>query len=115
MLLTADIEQKSIGNKQLFYGLDFAIEDREKIAIIGRNGVGKTTLFRMLTGEDSDYNGHITKRNGIVMVATRQEHHDLGEQTVAEYILQNLPEYAELHHIIETFPETMGEHMGKIN
>jgi ATP-binding cassette, subfamily F, member 3 len=115
MLLTADIEHKSITNKLLFEGLAIAIEDREKIAIIGRNGVGKTTLFRMLTGEDGDYNGHITKRNGIVMVATRQEHHDLGEQTVVEYILQNLPEYPELHHIIETYPEIMGEHMGKIN
>ncbi len=114
MLLTADIEHKSIGNKQLFNGLDFAIEDREKIAIIGRNGVGKTTLFRMLTGEDTDFNGHVSKGSGVRIVATRQEHHDLGDQTVVAYILQNLPEYAELLHIIETSPETMGEHLGKI-
>ena len=114
MLLTADIEHKSITNKLLFDGLNISVEDREKIAIIGRNGVGKTTLFRMLTGEDTDYNGHITKRNGIVLVATRQEHHDLGDQTVVNYIMHNLPEYDELHQIIETSPQTMGEHIGKI-
>jgi ATPase subunit of ABC transporter with duplicated ATPase domains len=114
MLLTAEIEHKSIANKQLFNGLNFSVEDREKIAIIGRNGVGKTTLFRMLTGEDADFTGNVSRRNGIRVVATRQEHHDLGEQTVVEYILQNLPEYAELHRIIETYPATMGEHLGKI-
>ncbi|HEY5805981.1 MAG TPA: ATP-binding cassette domain-containing protein, partial [Candidatus Saccharimonadales bacterium] len=114
MLLTADIEHKSITNKLLFDGLAVNVEDGEKIAVIGRNGVGKTTLFRILTKEDSDYTGHVIIRKGITVVATRQEHHDLGGQTVVEYILQNLPEYAGLHHIIETYPETMGEHMGKI-
>ncbi len=114
MLLTADIEHKSITNKLLFDGLNIAVEDGEKIAIIGRNGVGKTTLFRMLTGEDGDYTGHVVMRKGITVVATRQEHHDLGDQTVAQYILQNLPEYADLHHIIETSPASMGEHLGKI-
>jgi ATP-binding cassette subfamily F protein 3 len=114
MLLAADIEHKSITNKLLFDGLAINIEDGEKVAIIGRNGVGKTTLFRMLTGEDGDYTGHVVTRKGVIVVATRQEHHDLGAQTVVEYVLQNLPEYAELHHIIETYPETMGENIGKI-
>jgi ATPase subunit of ABC transporter with duplicated ATPase domains len=47
-------------------------------------------------------------------VATRQEHHDVGGQTVVDYILRNLPEYADLHHIIETYPETMGDNIAKI-
>src|SRR5687767_7475557 len=52
MLLSADVEHKTISNKLLFDGLAITVEDGEKLAIIGRNGVGKTTLFRMLTGED---------------------------------------------------------------
>ncbi|MGH7237627.1 MAG: ATP-binding cassette domain-containing protein, partial [Candidatus Saccharimonadales bacterium] len=48
MLVSADIKQKSIGNRQLFSNLNINIEAGEKIAIIGRNGVGKTTLFGML-------------------------------------------------------------------
>jgi ATP-binding cassette subfamily F protein 3 len=114
MLVTVDIEQKIIGNKQLFNGLRLAVEDGEKIAIIGRNGVGKTTLFRMLTGEDTDFAGSITFRNNVQVVATRQEHHDVSGQSVVEYILQNLPEYAELHQIVETYPETMGDNIAKI-
>lgn len=114
MLLSADIEHKSIGNKQLFAGLKLTIEDREKVAIIGRNGVGKTTLFRMLTGEDTDYAGKITTRQGVRIASTRQEHTDLGTQTVLAYILSNLPEYRNLKHIIDTYPDTMGSNMHKI-
>ena len=115
MIITADIEQKSIGNTQLFAGLKLAIEDNEKVAIIGRNGVGKTTLFGMLTGTDSDYSGSIVRRKSARIVATRQEHHDVGNLSVVAYIVTNLPEYAELKHIIDTYPETMGENMRKIN
>lgn len=115
MIVTADIEQKTIGaNALLFKELQLHVGDNERLAIIGRNGVGKTTLFRMLTGEDSDYAGHIIYRGGAVVVATRQEHHEVGNLTTVEYILQHLPEYAELHHIIETYPEHMGDNLRKI-
>lgn len=115
MLVSADIEEKTIGHRPLLHDLQLTIEDREKVAIIGRNGVGKTTLFRMLTGEDKDYSGKITIRNGVRVAATRQEHHDLGDQTVMEYILAQLPEYTRLKQIIESSPETMGDDMRKIS
>jgi ATPase subunit of ABC transporter with duplicated ATPase domains len=114
MLLTVDISQKIIGNKQLFQDLRLSLEDKEKVAVIGRNGVGKTTLFGMLTKDDTDYAGSITFRNGVRVVATRQEHHDLGEQTATEYIVSNLPEYAKLKNILDTYPDTMGDDMRKI-
>lgn len=114
MLVTVDIEQKSIGHKELFRGLKLAVEAREKIAIIGRNGVGKTTLFRMLVGEDKDYAGRIVFRKGVRVVATAQEHHEVSDQTVLEYIVTNLPEYARLKRIIDTYPETMGDDLRKI-
>jgi len=115
MLATIDIDEKSINNKLLFKDLQLTFGDAEKIAIIGRNGVGKTTLFRMMTGEDGEYNGSITLRNGLRVVATRQEHHDVGDQTVVDYIVTHLPDYAELKHIIDTYPDTMGDNMRKIH
>ena len=33
--------------------ITFRLEDREKVALVGRNGVGKTTLLRILTGQES--------------------------------------------------------------
>jgi ATPase subunit of ABC transporter with duplicated ATPase domains len=47
-------------------------------------------------------------------VATQQEHHNTGDTTVLQYVLQGLPEYADLSHIIETYPLTMGDDMKKI-
>ncbi|MBE7063270.1 MAG: ABC-F family ATP-binding cassette domain-containing protein [Ruminococcaceae bacterium] len=41
----------SFGERTLFSGGSFGVEERDKIGIIGGNGVGKTTLFRVITGE----------------------------------------------------------------
>lgn len=93
----------------------FSINDAEKIGVIGRNGVGKSTLFGILSGSDKDYTGEIIFKSGAVVVATQQEYHDVGDKTVLQYVLQGLPEYSELSHIIETYPETMGDNMKLIN
>ena len=93
----------------------FTINDAEKIGIIGRNGVGKSTLFGILNGTDKDFTGDIIYKSGSVVVATQQEYHDIGDKTVLQYVLQGLPEYSQLSHIIETYPETMGDDMHMIN
>jgi ATPase subunit of ABC transporter with duplicated ATPase domains len=114
MLLHTDIEEKSIGTKHLFSGLKFHVEQGEKVAIIGRNGVGKTTLFRMLTGQDTDFAGSVVTQPGARVIVTAQEHTDLGDTTVMDYILDHLPEYKHLKHIIDTYPDHMGEDVRKI-
>lgn len=115
MLVRVDIEDKLMGNKHLLHDLRFFVDDNEKIGVVGRNGVGKTTLFNVLAGLDGEYEGSIDRRKGLRMVATRQEHHDIGEQTAVEYILSNLPDYARLKNIIDTYPTTMGDNMRKIH
>ncbi|TAH34269.1 ABC-F family ATP-binding cassette domain-containing protein [Candidatus Saccharibacteria bacterium] len=115
MLLNADIEEKSIGTKHLFSGLKLHVEQGEKVAIIGRNGVGKTTLFRMLTGEDTDYAGSVVTQPGARVIVTAQEHTGIGDKTVMEYILDKLPEYKHLKHIIDTYPDHMGDDVRKIH
>jgi ATP-binding cassette subfamily F protein 3 len=114
MILNVDIQSKTIGNKQLFSGLAFNVETSARVAIIGRNGVGKTTLFNILNGTDQDYSGTIQTKRGLRVVSTAQEHHAVGEETVVNYVLRNLPEYEKLKHIIDTYPETMGEDLRKI-
>lgn len=114
MLLTIDIETKIMGTKELFRNLSFAISPNEKIGIIGRNGVGKTSLFQILAGKDTDFTGSLQLKRGTRLVSTAQEHHDVEHQTVLTYILQNLPEYSDLKRIIDTYPETMGDNLQKI-
>jgi ATPase subunit of ABC transporter with duplicated ATPase domains len=115
MIADVTVTEKSFGPKILMSGIKFSIDDGEKVGVIGRNGVGKSTLFGIVTGADKDFTGDIIFKRGTVVVATKQEHHDVGNQTVLQYVLAGLPEYAELSHIIETYPETMGDDMKKID
>lgn len=114
MILSVDIKEKSFGPRNLYSGVDLDIHDGEKIGLIGRNGTGKSTLFNILTGDDSDYQGEITKKQGIVIISSRQEHHGFEDKTVLEYIQGDLPEYQKLTHIIDTYPDTMGSNPKRI-
>ncbi|CAN5176419.1 ABC-F family ATP-binding cassette domain-containing protein [soil metagenome] len=108
MLLSVDITEKSFGDKQLYHQLGFTVQPGEKVGLIGRNGTGKSTLLNMITGDDLDFQGEIKLRRNTIVIASRQEHHGFEEKTVLDYIQGDLPEFAELHHIINTYPETMG-------
>lgn len=52
---------KHFGERRLFDGVTFDIGDRDKIGLVGANGCGKTTLFRILTGELSPDSGGIVR------------------------------------------------------
>ncbi len=114
MIADISISEKSFGPKVLMSGIKFSIDEKEKVGIIGRNGVGKSTLFNMLAGVDKDFEGDVIFRRGVQVVSTAQEHHDMGDTTVLQYVLAGLPEYAGLSHIIETYPLTMGDDMKMI-
>ena len=114
MIADIHITEKSFGDKTLMKDVKFSVDDGEKVGVVGRNGVGKSTLFGILSGKDTDYTGEVIFRRGITVATTAQEHHSLGEQTVMSYILGGLPEYSKLKKIIDEYPLTMGDNMRKI-
>lgn len=56
---------KSVGSKVLFQDISFAINEGQRIALIARNGIGKSTLLNILAGQTDYDRGKITFRNGI--------------------------------------------------
>ena len=114
MIADIHITEKSFGDKTLMKDVKFSVDDGEKVGVVGRNGVGKSTLFGILAGTDNDYTGEVVFRRGITIATTAQEHHGLGDQTVMAYILSGLPEYSKLKKIIDEYPLTMGDNMRKI-
>ena len=114
MIADIHITEKSFGDKTLMKDVKFSVDDGEKVGVVGRNGVGKSTLFGILAGTDNDYTGEVVFRRGITVATTAQEHHGLGEQKVMAYILSGLPEYSKLKKIIDEYPLTMGDNMRKI-
>ena len=111
MILSVEITEKSFGNKQLLQNIKFSIDEGEKVGLIGRNGIGKSTLFSILLGRDQDFSGEVIFRKGSVVASTQQEYSSVGEQTVLDFILNDLPEYAHLSKLLRELPEKMGENM----
>ena len=114
MILSVEITEKSFGNKQLLRNVKFSIDEGEKVGLIGRNGIGKSTLFGILLGRDQDFSGEVIFRKGSVIASTQQEYSGVGEQTVLDFILNDLPEYARLSKLLRELPEKMGENMALI-
>src|SRR5574344_357563 len=73
MILNASTISKSFGDNLLFDDVTFKIEQNDIIGLVGANGCGKTTLFKILTGELSGDSGGISKQSGL-SVGYLQQH-----------------------------------------
>lgn len=84
--IVAEVKEagKSFGAKHVFSGADFVIERGEKIALVGRNGEGKTTFVRMLTGEIEPTEGSLRVGHNVNLGYFAQNQDDLmnGDFTV---------------------------------
>lgn len=103
MILQTTNLSKSIGAKNLFNDLTFTIESNEKIALIGRNGQGKSTLLQMLSGDDHEFEGKIDRKKELKTILTKQEHLSDTSQSALDYILKNVPHYIKYKNILEDF------------
>ena len=88
---------KSYGDLILFAGISFALNERERLGVVGRNGHGKTTLFRMILGKENPDSGSIIvpKNYRIGYVSQNLEfRHD----TILTEAISALPEPEKDHH-----------------
>ncbi|WP_297511559.1 ABC-F family ATP-binding cassette domain-containing protein [Flavobacterium sp.] len=77
---------KSFGERTLFENLSFGINKDQKIAFVAKNGTGKTSLLKMITGEDTPDAGQIIMRKNIKMAFLSQEPSLQPELTIEESI-----------------------------
>lgn len=64
MLITFDNAAFSYGDNLIFHDVNFAVNEGERVGLIGANGEGKTTLIRLITGELYPESGKVIKKNG---------------------------------------------------
>lgn len=85
-LLTVENLKKSFGEKVIFDNLTFGIDDRDKIGIIGVNGTGKSTLLKVIAGDEEADSGQVIKMNGLRVVYLPQIPVFLDKEVVMDYM-----------------------------
>lgn len=92
-LLSLSNVSYSLGARNLFNNLSFAINPGERTALVGLNGAGKSTLLRIISGEIEPDEGILARRNGAVIEYVPQMvPKALQGVTLVEAMAQNLPD-----------------------
>lgn len=78
MLFRLSDIKKSYSAHEVLRGVSFQVNPNEKIGLVGRNGAGKTTVFRIITGEESADSGDVIKINNLKL-GLLQQHVDFSE------------------------------------
>jgi ABC transport system ATP-binding/permease protein len=103
-LLRLEQLQLAYGTHVLLDGADLVLEKGERLALVGRNGTGKSTLLRLVAGEILPDGGSIWRAPGLKIGVLAQDLPEATGQTIFDVVAQGLPEAGELlseyHHLI---------------
>lgn len=112
--LSAELIAKTYNDRWLFKDVSLGISQGEKFALVGNNGVGKSTLLRILTGEIQPDIGKVSVRNGVRLGFLTQQPSVDGQLTVKDVLFSDsnevakvVKDYEDCIHHPETSPEKM--------
>ena len=109
----------SVGGPLLLEHVDLSIEPGERVCIVGRNGMGKSTLMRLMAGELKPDDGEIRVQNGVVVARMAQEVPQDTQDTVFDVVAEGLGDLGQLlaryHHAVHDGDmDAMGEAQAQI-
>ena len=99
---------KQYGDRWVFRNVSFTVGARERWGIVGRNGVGKTTLFKAITGEDEPTEGEIWRHPGLRFTLLRQNRGEQGGATVHQASLEPFADLIAMEARINAELEELG-------
>jgi len=102
---------KHYGARQLLHEVAFAVDEQEKVGLIGRNGCGKSSLLRLLAGLDDADRGTITKKRGANIVYLAQQPELDGSLTAQQFLQRSL---ADVHQRRQRFDEVCAALAGAV-
>lgn len=106
MQLKAENISKSIGGNQIFTKMNIEVLAGERIAVVGRNGCGKTTLFQLLAGVEQPDEGRVMKAKGD-KVGYLHQIPDFPNKTVYEVLKEAFAELLQMQERLKAFEEQM--------
>ena len=105
--------KKLLGAQEILRGADLRIENGEKVGCVGRNGEGKTTFLRLLTGELTPDGGKVQLTRGARMGYVEQRPAFAEGVTVRSYVESGLEEVHRVEKELEKVHEGLGEAEGE--
>jgi ATP-binding cassette, subfamily F, member 3 len=110
-MIVADINNlvRSFGGRTIFAGLSWTIQDREKIGLVGPNGVGKSTLLRTLAGLEPADGGAVTLRRGARVAYLPQEYAGEPGRAVMDELLAAREDLAAIEARAAELEQRMGD------
>lgn len=100
---------KRYGKKILFKDINLHLRPKEKLGLIGENGTGKTTLFRVITQMESPDSGNVVIRKGAKLAMLAQELTS-EEETVLERVVMGDKHFAEVSRKMHSLENNMRLH-----
>jgi ATP-binding cassette subfamily F protein uup len=92
---------KSFGEKLLFENISFGIESGQKIGLIAKNGAGKSSLIKIITGEEDADSGRVTKGNNVKISYLSQNPEMKDSDSILDYLFDSENELIKLIHDYE--------------
>ena len=99
---------KQYGDRWVFRNVSFTVAERERWGIVGRNGVGKTTLFKTMTGEEETTEGEVWRHPGLRFTLLKQNRGEQSAATVHEAALEPFADLVEMEQRIAGELEQLG-------
>jgi len=100
---------KQYGKQILFVDASFQLNPGEKVGLVGPTGSGKTTIFRMIVGEESPDEGDVSVPKKLTIGYFRQDVEETGGRSVIDETIAGSGRLGQLHHELEDLNHAMAD------
>ena len=108
-MITFSRVNKQYGRQVLFVDASFQLNPGEKVGLVGPNGSGKTTVFRMIVGEESPDDGEVSVPKKLTVGYFRQDVEEMSGRSTLDEAIAGSGRVGDLHHELESLQHAMAD------
>ncbi|HGK9722297.1 TPA: ABC-F family ATP-binding cassette domain-containing protein [Streptococcus pneumoniae] len=112
IILQANKIERSFAGEVLFDNINLQVDERDRIALVGKNGAGKSTLLKILVGEEEPTSGEINKKKDISLSYLAQDSRFESENTIYDEMLHVFDDLRRTDKQLRQMELEMGEKSG---
>ena len=112
IILQANKIERSFAGEVLFDNINLQVDERDRIALVGKNGAGKSTLLKILVGEEEPTSGEINKKKDISLSYLAQDSRFESENTIFDEMLHVFDDLRRKETQLRQMELEMGEKSG---